>query len=740
MVLPTLKMIMDISSSSSNGLLTDQEESDFEYEFHLSDDEVEAPDDLSSDDDSEGEGPNPFDVPYDEKYDVDDPGVNEQPREGRNIPAINRPAADFHRPNGRWKINNLPVKFLKRPLQSRLPGNRLTYRVGAIYGGEDLTQVQEVDFESCDQLCPHCRGKYWKAELTRERTDPGLKCCTYGKFKLPESGVLRRPEEEIYQLLTGTTEEAKKFQKLILKYNKLFATCFVAGEFLNLGARQYGLWSLKVNGEVKWHNHAYRDPGDETRPPNHGQVYFLDYSNDNSDEILDQRRQGLSYLEGVSNEVLAVLERYLRARNPFIKAFKTTREIQQLEEDKARDEGREMDDVVLVINPKDPGTRVTRVGDDYVDRLLRGNQYSITPVPDGIGAVFTGRLPPMSYDSMYFPRERREHEHGPGAMVRSKRTMDMQMFPLIHLHGETSHLEFREEERLKKLYALYILNAGLKVLYDWLSFRATHQQELKADSYKSLQKFIQEEGMRQNKRIGRIDILPPGIYGSARHMKDLFYDALAVSQKLGHPSWMITLTCNRKWKEIVDECNRTNTDPNFRYDVKNRAFEMRATQLYSDLVREQIFGKVVGEMIVREFQGRGLTHTHGLYIMRPEDTPTCAEDIDKIISASFPDEDQNPELFELVKRFMVHGPCDSTSPCHKKNGKCKHGFPFDFRDATDITGKRPLYRRPNDGRGFFKRINGVDVFVDNRWVIDHNVVLLIRYKGHLNVRYSSMVN
>ncbi|KAK3910105.1 ATP-dependent DNA helicase [Frankliniella fusca] len=283
---------------------------------------------------------------------------------------------------------------------------------------------------------------------------------------------------------------------------------------------------------------------------------------------------------------------------------------------------------------------------------------------------------------------------------------------------------------------MYRLNGALRILYEWLSFRATHQQTLKAESYHALRRFVEQEAHRQGRRFGKIVILPRGMYGSQRHMKELFYDALAVSQKTGHPSWMITLTCNRKWPEIVEECRRSNTDPIYRYDVVNRAFEMRVTQLLSDVVREQIFGKVTGEMTVREFQGRGLTRTYGLYIMRPEDTPTCGQDIDKILWAHFPDEAEDPELFDLVKRYMVHGPCDQNSSCHKKNGKCRFCFPCDFRDDTDITGKRPLYRRPNDGRGFWKRENGEMVFIENRWVIPYNPVLLLRCKGHLNIMYS----
>ncbi|KAK3929762.1 Toll-like receptor 11 [Frankliniella fusca] len=432
---------------------------------------------------------------------------------------------------------------------------------GALFGGEDLGQVEEVNFEECSVVCEHCGARYWKAELTRARNDVGLKCCTYGKFTLPQNGQFRRPPNEIVQLFTGQDERATQFQKNILKYNKLFATAFISGDFQNVGDRQHGLWSLKINGEVRWHNHAYCDPGDETRPPNHGQLYFLDYSNDNEEEITQQRLAGLQYNDGLDAQVMAQLERYLRENNPFIQAFKTAREVQEQEQNAARAEGRLMRDVVLVINPKARGTRVTRVGDGYVDRLLRGNEVAITPVADGIGAVFAGRLPPMRYDAQYFPRQQREDERPPGAPQVSTRTLDIQMFPLIHLHGEASHIDFTDGRdktpslaeyyryRLgirdvdfdilrmgKKLFAMYLLNGALRVLYEWLSFRATHQQTLKAEQYHALRRFVEQQAHLQGRRFGGIVILPRGIYGSQRHMKELFYDALAVSQKLGHPS------------------------------------------------------------------------------------------------------------------------------------------------------------------------------------------------------------
>jgi len=144
--------------------------------------------------------------------------------------------------------------------------------------------------------------------------------------------------------------------------------------------------------------------------------------------------------------------------------------------------------------------------------------------------------------------------------------------------------------------------------------------------------------------------MPKGIFGSIRHMNDLLDNALAISAVKGAPSWLLTVTANRRWDEIVTEWDYSKTDPNFRFDISNRSFEMRAHCLFSDIIRHQIFGRVEAEFSVNEFQGRGLTHRHLLLIMKKEDTPSCGADIDRLIWAFLPDQNKFPELFSLVSK------------------------------------------------------------------------------------------
>ncbi|GFQ73624.1 helitron_like_N domain-containing protein [Trichonephila clavata] len=75
-----------------------------------------------------------------------------------------------------------------------------------------------------------------------------------------------------------------------------------------------------------------------------------------------------------------------------------------------------------------------------------------------------------------------------------------------------------------------------------------------------------------------------------------------------------------------------------------------------------------------QWQKRGLPHAHILVWLKDRIRP---EEIDQIISAEIPDPLIDQELFDIVTKHMIHGPCGAfnmTSPC-MENGKCKKKLP-----------------------------------------------------------------
>ena len=116
------------------------------------------------------------------------------------------------------------------------------------------------------------------------------------------------------------------------------------------------------------------------------------------------------------------------------------------------------------------------------------------------------------------------------------------------------------------------------------------------------------------------------------------------------------------------------------------------------------------------------------------------QQIDKCLPAELPDEKDDPELYELVKKFMIHGPCGLVNRhcvC-MKNGSCSKKFPKEFVSET-ITGEDgyPKYKRRSTYEGGFsfklKMKTGSNFDVDNRWVVPYSPLLLRLFKGHVNV-------
>ena len=214
-----------------------------------------------------------------------------------------------------------------------------------------------------------------------------------------------------------------------------------------------------------------------------------------------------------------------------------------------------------------------------------------------------------------------------------------------------------------------------------------------------------------------------------------------VSPTILAPNLFITFSCNPKCKEIHDSLLPGQKSED-RPDIVARAYQMQMKEMKRDIVDNKAFGTVVSYQNIVEFQKRGLPHTHQLYTLADEDKPRTPEDVDKVVCAEIPDKQTNPELYELVKTFMVHGPCGIDNPdaqcMEMKDGVriCTKGYPKPFLEATNITKNGIVqYRRRKNGQTIqvWCRAKRRSIDVSNCSIVPYNPALLLKYKAHINV-------
>ena len=121
-------------------------------------------------------------------------------------------------------------------------------------------------------------------------------------------------------------------------------------------------------------------------------------------------------------------------------------------------------------------------------------------------------------------------------------------------------------------------------------------------------------------------------------------------------------------------------------DIVARVFKLKLKSLLHDLFYspKPVLGKMVALIYVIEWQKWGPPHAHILGICDNANKPKTIDDYDSIVCAEIPDKDTFPELYAIVTKFMMHGPCgvsNPNSPC-MEDGKCTKKFPKDFTEWT----------------------------------------------------------
>ncbi|KAI9072006.1 hypothetical protein K1719_046039 [Acacia pycnantha] len=227
-------------------------------------------------------------------------------------------------------------------------------------------------------------------------------------------------------------------------------------------------------------------------------------------------------------------------------------------------------------------------------------------------------------------------------------------------------------------------------------------------------------------------ILPSSFTGGARYMIQKYQDAMAIYAWAGYPDIFLTFTCNPMWPEITRHCDQDGLKPCDRPEILSRIFNLKLHKLMQTLKDEKIFGSIKADVYTVEFKKRGLPHAHIILWLSESDKIRSSFEVDQLISAEIPDKVQDPELYELVGSYMVHGPWGRSSrsaPC-MKDDKCSKYFPKKFcaRTMLDEHGY-PTYRRRDDGR----MVSRKGVQLDNRSVVPYNATLLKLFGGHLNI-------
>ncbi|KAB2624893.1 hypothetical protein D8674_016553 [Pyrus ussuriensis x Pyrus communis] len=194
---------------------------------------------------------------------------------------------------------------------------------------------------------------------------------------------------------------------------------------------------------------------------------------------------------------------------------------------------------------------------------------------------------------------------------------------------------------------------------------------------------------------------------------------MTLIQRFGKPDLFITMTFNPSWEEIKSELLAGQT-PQDRPDLLTRVFRAKLEQLKEDIIEKGVLGSVVAYAYVIEFQKRGLPHVHMLVVLDENDKINNPDEYDRIVRAEIPNEDVEPQLYNVVLKHMIHGPCgihNLQSPC-MKNGSCKRK-----------RGNRLPVSLNRQG----------NIMVDNSWVIPYNPWLLLRYDCHINVEICASI-
>ncbi|XP_055918607.1 uncharacterized protein LOC129950708 [Eupeodes corollae] len=548
-------------------------------------------------------------------------------------------------------------------------------------------------------------------------------CCASGKVVFSN---IDEPPEPIKSVLTNNHILSAHFLNNVRRYNSLFQMTSFGAKEIKEG---HFMPTFKVEGQVYHLIGSLLPPSGQI--PQFLQIYFIS----DADQLSLRSNTAPMLKLNFINE----LQTMLNSHNVYIRSFKHSIELNTPDslkliiysdrtphtEHRGRYNAPSINEVAVLLVDEDKGPR---------DIVLHGRDGQLKRVSELHRAY-----DPLQYPLMFASGDDGYYLIIPQQNSSRNKTVSCMQYYAYRLMIRANC--FNALHYYKDLFNQYCVDMMAKMISERLNFVYRNQQKLRADDYIHLRDALNQDARVIAANIGQHVILPSSFTGSPRYLHEKTQDAMTYVRNYGRPDLFITFTCNPDWQEIKQELfpGQRSFD---RHDIIARVFHLKMKKMIKILTKDAIFGPVKCYMLTVEWQKRGLPHCHMLLWLNSKVEP---DEIDKIIVAELPNKDEDPVLFEIVTKNMVHGPCGQenlTSPC-MKNGICTKKYPRRFVTETQ-TGEDgyPVYRRRDvdNGRQIAAlNVRGRTVNIDNRWIVPYSPILCRSFNAHINVEYCHSV-
>jgi len=225
-------------------------------------------------------------------------------------------------------------------------------------------------------------------------------------------------------------------------------------------------------------------------------------------------------------------------------------------------------------------------------------------------------------------------------------------------------------------------------------------------------------------------------------------------REIGPPTWYLTFSsAEYYWGQMDDYLRKFNPDMSkattgtlCAADPVSvvRIFEQRFRAILDFMRYSQLFGEVTHYFWRLEFQSRGAPHVHMMLWIK--DAHVIGENpphevlayIQKHITCEMPDQQKNPKLNELVRKFQMHK-CSSYCLRRSKVGgrfvtRCRFGFPRRSTENAVLHDLISSIRHRKSGKSG-KRLYELKREKGEERVNDYNPLLLLLFEANIDVQF-----